>query len=154
VGAGATTDYSTTLAKAPVKRGSLTITATDVNGLMMTVVDDGLGNLIGDVGSGTNTVDYDTGALSVSFDAAVAAGASITVSYTWQDRFTGRQMFDEMVDYLDRYRPVHTVVHAELGQASDWWRVEVSRWRVGDYGDTDPLAPALGTIIRVGPDWW
>lgn len=154
VGDGATTNFTTTLTRAPVKRSSLTITATDIYGFTMTVVDDGLGNLTGDVGSGTNSVVYETGVIDMTFDAPVDSGSSITVAYTWQDRYTGKTKFDEMIAYLDRYRPVHTVVSNELGEADDFWRVEVSRWRVGSYTDTDPLAPAVSTIIRVGGGHW
>jgi hypothetical protein len=153
VGDGTTTNFTTTLTRAPVKRSSLTITAMDVFGVTMTVIDDGLGNLIGDVGSGNNTIDYETGEIDVTFEVPVIAGGLITVAYTWQDRYTGRQKFDRMIDYLDRYRPVHTVKHVEIGRNTDFWRVGSSRWRVGDYDDTDPLAPALDTIIRIGGDF-
>lgn len=83
--AGGTIDYDT---------GELTGT-TDVSALagvgddfecdytpLMVATDNGIGGFTGDVDtSGTNTIDYDTGAVSVKFDAAVASSTAITAAY-------------------------------------------------------------------------
>jgi hypothetical protein len=68
---GANVAVTSTLKGAPIVPGSVTIFG-DASGQIIT--DDGLGNLIGNIGSGgTNTINYVTGAVSFSF-----AGAEIT----------------------------------------------------------------------------
>ena len=81
LGAGddATKDYSGTLTKLPVLPSTVTITAGD-----QSVADDGLGTLVGD---GSGTIDYDTGALSVTFDQNVPSGASVVASYRQLQQF-------------------------------------------------------------------
>jgi len=67
-----------------VKPSSLIITAIATDLSTMTVTDDGSGNLIGDVdGGGTNTVDYETGAIDVTFDTAVNNGERIYLEYRY-----------------------------------------------------------------------
>lgn len=63
----------TTPANTGIVPGSITITAT-----AQVVTDDQFGNLVGD---GTGTVDYLTGAVSVTFDANVAGASAITITY-------------------------------------------------------------------------
>lgn len=47
-----------------------------------TITDDGSGNLIGNIdGTGTNTVDYTTGAFDVTFDTTVDADSFVTATY-------------------------------------------------------------------------
>lgn len=72
-GDGTETDFSGTIAGAPLEPGTVAITDETE-----TFTDDGFGNLIGSAG-GTGTVIYKTGTASVSFNAAPANGQDITV---------------------------------------------------------------------------
>ena len=74
--------FTFTLVAGSCSETTLTITATASDDSVLTVVDDGSGNLTGDVlGSGTNSIDYDTGEIDVTFDLAVKVGTQITVTY-------------------------------------------------------------------------
>lgn len=75
-GDGNATQFTGTLSYTPIKPGTLTI---DVDGLV--VQDDASGNLIGDVGVGTNTIDYTSGAYDVTFIVAPGSGAEILVTH-------------------------------------------------------------------------
>lgn len=80
VGTGATGPYTGTLINTPARPGSIVITAT--SGLItLTVYDDGLGNLYGDIGAGVNTIDYALGNFNVTFSLAVDVGSNILCSY-------------------------------------------------------------------------
>ncbi len=80
--AAAYTGTLTGISTAGVHPGTVTITAMRTTAAVMTVTDDGSGNLIGDVsGSGTNTINYSTGVITVTFAGAVMNGVDITVSY-------------------------------------------------------------------------
>lgn len=61
---------------------NLLITVNNAYGTTLNVTDDGAGNLIGDVDSlATNTINYQTGAISLTFNVAVVAGATLQVQY-------------------------------------------------------------------------
>lgn len=60
-GADSVETVSETLGALPVQPRSVIITYTDAFGAARTVTDDGSGNLVGDVGSGTNSIVYATG---------------------------------------------------------------------------------------------
>ncbi len=62
--------------------GTIEITA---NGL--TVTDDGAGNLVGDIGGGTNTIDYSTGAIDVTFSAIIPVDVPVYTKYEYEARF-------------------------------------------------------------------
>lgn len=70
------TVFSATLAEVPVVPGTVSVT----DGVE-TFSDDGLGNLTGDAG-GSGTIDYETGEISVTFNAAVAAATDVMVDYS------------------------------------------------------------------------
>lgn len=75
-GDGATKDFTGALAAAlPVEPGSVVVT----DGVE-TFADDGSGRLAGDAG-GTGTINYKTGAYSVSFGANVGNGTNVTADY-------------------------------------------------------------------------
>lgn len=75
-GNGAIKTFTFTFEFPPVVEGSITIT-----GASETFTDDGDGNLIGTL-SGTGTVNYETGDVSITFTNAIANGATATASYT------------------------------------------------------------------------
>lgn len=81
VGNGSTATYSGTL-NARVRPSSITF-STIVGALPITVTDDGNGHLVGNVGVGTNTVNYLTGAYNVTFSGNVDLGANVTVTYQY-----------------------------------------------------------------------
>jgi hypothetical protein len=74
-----------------IPTGGVTIW-TYYNNILRTVVDDGAGNLIGDVGAGVNTINYTTGAINVTFDFADIGGVSDTSVWIMYDY--------DSIDYL------------------------------------------------------
>jgi hypothetical protein len=153
-GNGVLTNFTTTVSKRPIKAGTIKMTTLDTGDNPMEVTDDGSGNLVGDVGAGANSVDYITGDFDVTFSAAVKSGEDIVLEYDHQNIYLGRRRVDEMVAYLDRYRPAHTVFTIGLGTLEDFWRVESQRWRVGDFNDPAVPSPTNEEIIRVGSPAW
>lgn len=67
----------------PLVAGTVVISAIRTTDVSMTIVDDGNGNLIGDVGAGANTINYDTGAISVDFVGAVKNANAVSLSYSY-----------------------------------------------------------------------
>lgn len=153
VGTGSQTNFTTTVSKKPIKAGTVDIRSAWAFGNLV-VYDDGAGNLQGDVGIGANSVDYVTGDIDVTFAQAPKSGEDITLAYDHQNIYLGRQRVDEMMAYLDRFRPAHTVYQIELGTTLDFWRVETQRWRVGEFNDPVTPAPTNDEIIRVGEPAW
>jgi hypothetical protein len=80
IGASGSTSYSGTLAGIAAKRTIMYLAIKEATG--ETLVDDRNGNLVGNQGS-TGTVNYATGAYSITFNHA-AAGA-VTADYYWED---------------------------------------------------------------------
>jgi len=81
-GDGTTTTFNATLANVPVIPGTVSITdGTE------TFSDNGDGTLTGDAG-GSGTVNYNTGAVSVTFNTAPANGAGITANYEYNIKYT------------------------------------------------------------------
>lgn len=77
-GTGAATNFTGNLSYFPVRPGSVQIT----DGAQI-ITDDGNGSLIGDVGAGTNTIDYTNGAFDLDFAAAPAGGDAIVADYSY-----------------------------------------------------------------------
>ncbi len=75
--------YSKTLDYTPLVPQTLMLT----DGTQV-VMDDGNGNLVGDTGPGANTVNYETGAVSVTFRTAVPSGTPITATYRYVNEAT------------------------------------------------------------------
>lgn len=79
--AGIAALFAPTLAYIPVVRSTFTVT----DGTQI-VTDDGAGNLVGDVNpAGVNTINYNTGLISVTFAAVPAAGLAITADYEYDN---------------------------------------------------------------------
>jgi len=79
---GSTSHYVGALAMGPVVPGSFIIWAYN-----LMVIDDGLGNLIGDVnGLGNNSIDYVTGNYDVTFSAKAGDGVEILAEYLIESR--------------------------------------------------------------------
>jgi len=91
-GDGVAVNFSGTLANTPVIAGSVKVTdGTE------TFSDDGAGNLTGSAG-GSGTINYSTGAISVTFNAAPANGAGITVDYQYKPQ---SNIYVGVVDQID-----------------------------------------------------
>lgn len=83
VGDGTTTGFSTTIsANYPIKAGSVLVDDT-----VESFTDDGAGTLTGSLG-GTGSINYSTGALSVTFNTAPSNGQNIRAS--WISETTGK----------------------------------------------------------------
>lgn len=191
-GDGIETAFETTSIYKALEPSQVQITTLDTGSLGMTLTDDGAGNLTGDgtgtvnyetgtlsitfsnpVKSGENItlqyrhpsqINYETGKVIIRYAFAPAAGTDVTLAYDYKNIYLGRKRVDEMVAYLDRYRPAHTVYEIGLGTSLDFWRVgneQVGddpptigqRNRVGDYNGVAPT-PANDKIIRVGEPAW
>lgn len=75
-GNGTNKAFADTLSKAPIEPGTVSVT-----GSSETLTDDGLGRMSSAAG-GAGTINYATGALSVTFNAAPANEAAVTADYT------------------------------------------------------------------------
>lgn len=78
-GNGSATAFSATLAWTPVLAGKVKVVAASVSG-----VDNGSGAISG-TGIASGTIDYTTGAISVTFSAAPANGVAVQVSYEYNN---------------------------------------------------------------------
>lgn len=76
-GAGSPGPFAATLSYVPLRPGTVQVTDGSE-----TITDDGEGVLAGD-GGGSGTIDYATGAISVTFGAAVGVGDPVTVDYEY-----------------------------------------------------------------------
>lgn len=106
VGTGAVANFTGTLDYAPPRPRTIIFTTEDGAGNPLRVVDDGNGNLTGDVnGAGTNAIDYTTGNFDVTFSANVGTGAPVLVSYEYDSE--GHQGIPE-VDLIFQSSTVHS----------------------------------------------
>jgi hypothetical protein len=82
-GAGGTTKrFQYSLQYTTVRAGTITIKTGDT--IPQIVTDDGNGNLVGDVdGTGNNTINYQNGAIDVTFTTAPANGVTIIAQYNY-----------------------------------------------------------------------
>lgn len=144
-------DTFTTTLNNPITAGTVRITALSATDATMVITDDGAGNLIGAVGSGNNTIDYDTGDVDVTFEEPVKLDELIKVEYTHENLFLGKERFSRMMTILDRWRPAHVVLRTEIGVSTEFWRVGVQHSRVGGAGSP---APTESEQIRIGGTIW
>jgi hypothetical protein len=88
-GDGATSAFSFTLSNTPVLKRQVTITAVDTSGNPQTAEDDGDGNLV-TPGTSTSlgTINYTTGAVSVTFAQPIANEEKVSAEYV---RYTASQ---------------------------------------------------------------
>ena len=85
-GNGVLTNFTGNLRRAPVRPSTVSLETLDTTDADLVVTDDGSGNLVGDVGVGTNSIDYEDGAIDVTFSAAVKNLEPIvaTFRYDWE----------------------------------------------------------------------
>lgn len=98
-GNGVLTSFSGTLTRNPVERLSILINTVDTSGRVMFLADNGVGGFTGNKGSGTNTINYTNGAISVDFDTAVAA-EDIEVTYRDDSRYEQFKLNDDSVSII------------------------------------------------------
>ena len=66
-----------------IKPRTVVISYTDTSGAAKEITDDGAGGLVGDVdGSGTNTIDYETGDIDVTTSDLIKGGTLVVASYS------------------------------------------------------------------------
>lgn len=80
-GDGSTVNFTGNLSHTPIVPGTVSITSSDGSSDLV-ITDDGSGNLVGDVGAGTNTINYATGAFDVDFSAAPSASDVVNAEYS------------------------------------------------------------------------
>ena len=137
--------YPPTFAEPNVARvQNIIITGNTASGTL-NVTDDGDGNLIGDVNAaGTNTIDYQTGAIDVTFSASIATDAEVNISYNpanpaipqailfWQNQVTLRPVPDQgyLVEIVAYRRPSQVLLGtvdpelpnpAGVPELLEWW---------------------------------
>lgn len=122
-GDGAATAFAGTLSAAPLAPGSVSVT----DGVE-TFTDDGSGRLTGDAG-GSGTVNYRTGDIAVTFNAAVGNGTDVTADATT----SCDAVLDEQVDTAAMQAGV-AIVHGSV------------RRDVLKVGVNAPVAPAAATL--------
>lgn len=126
-GDAGTAAFSGTLAAGlPMEPGTLSVT----DGVE-TFADDGHGVLTGDAG-GSGTINYKTGAVSVTFDANVGDGDDVTMDYL--TRIDG--VLDELVDTAERAAGVY--VHHGTCKAS--------ALKIGASAEASPSDAVLGLL--------
>lgn len=91
-GTGAAVNFTGNLSYLPAKPGTISIT----DGTQI-ITDDGNGNLVGDTGAGTNTINYQTGAFDLDFDTAPGLGDPLTAEYDYDGEANDTQPDMDMV---------------------------------------------------------
>jgi len=81
-GTGAATNFTGTLSYLPLKPGTIVFKST-ASSVELEVIDDGNGALIGDIGAGTNTINYVTGAFDFDFSSAPDVGEDVYAEYSY-----------------------------------------------------------------------
>lgn len=133
-GNATTGPFTGTLQAVPVLRNNVLVNTLDVSGNSMALQDDGLGNL---TGNGTGTINYVTGAISVTFSQAVLSGQAIntqTVPYVanrpscalyFNDQLTLRPVPDQAYTVeLEGYkRPTALLASNSAPQLREWWQL-------------------------------
>ena len=115
-GDGSTTAFQFNLSYLPIRPGTVNITAQTAAGTTMTVNDDGSGNLVGNTGA-ASTVNYQTGAINVTFSSAPASGVLALSTYEYLSESNSN------LPQLD-FRLTSTTVQAQTFKLNTNWSVE------------------------------
>lgn len=136
-GNGASVSFSGTLDSVPVLKGKVALTSIDVNGDGLIVSDDhdngASGTLTGD---GTGTINYTTGAWTVTYSVAPASGEAIvaqTVPYQaakpvailyFNNSFTVRPVPDQVYQVqIETFRqPTELLSASSTPELEQWWQ--------------------------------
>jgi len=106
-GNGTLVTFAGSLGRVPIRPNSVQVTS--VIGTAATVaVDDGSGSMTGpDVSSGT--VDYNTGAVSITFSSAIANNAQVLASYSWNSETNGDSINE--IEFDMNVIPIQAKIH-------------------------------------------
>ncbi len=140
-----TGSYPPTFAEPNIARVQNIIITGNTAAGTLNVTDDGDGNLIGDVSAaGTNTIDYQTGAIDVTFSGNIAANAEVNISYNpanpaipqailfWQNQITLRPVPDQgyLVEIVAYRRPSQALLGSGTNvdltgvpELLEWWEL-------------------------------
>ncbi len=138
-----TGSYPATFAEPNVARVQNIIITGNTAAGTLNVTDDGDGALIGNVNAaGTNTIDYQTGAIDVTFSASIANNAEVNISYNpanpaipqailfWQNQVTLRPVPDQgyLVEIVAYRRPSQALLGSGTNvnltgvpELLEWW---------------------------------
>jgi hypothetical protein len=130
-GDGVTTVFTGTFQNPPLIKGSLFVTADDPSGTQQLVSDDGNGTLSGD---GVGTINYLTGAYSVTFNTAPASSGYVYAKYIgysgnrpqvllfFQNTFTLRPVPDQAYNILMQgyVKPTLLVTDSDTPTQEEW----------------------------------
>lgn len=153
-GTGAVGPYTGTLSNVPVLRSNVLVSTTSTGGSNLTLQDDGNGAFFG---NGTGTINYVTGAVSVTFNTAVQSGTAITIQTVpyvaarpmtalyFDDRLIVRPVPDQAYTLnLEVYkRPTALFATTSQPELAEWWQciaMGASLRIFEDRGDFDQIA--------------
>lgn len=136
LGDGVTFTYTGVLNAVPVLRNNVAFVSITNANVGIRVSDDGLGGFVGDVGVGPNTIDYVTGAYSITFSAAPGVGEPVNaetfpyqparpvVMLFFHDTFTFRPVPDQVypVQMEVYYRPTELIASNQSPELEEWWQ--------------------------------
>lgn len=132
-GDGITVAFAGTLTNIPVISGKVVFNAIDANNDGLRLSDDGAGNLVGD---GVGTINYITGAYTLTWNVAPAAGTdinSLTIPYTaarpdtvlyFDNKFIVRPIPDQVypIQVEVDIRPTELLNAGESPDLEQWWQ--------------------------------
>jgi hypothetical protein len=135
-GNGVLLTFTGTLNDIPVLRNEVTFSSVDINNNGLALADDGNGALVDQLGTGgTGTINYVTGAYSVTFNAAPANSEPITAQTRpyvasrprsmlfYDNKFTLRPVPDKPYKItFDAYMRPTAILAGENPQLQDWWQ--------------------------------
>jgi hypothetical protein len=127
----------------PSRVQNILITANTALGSTQNVTDDGNGNLIGD---GIGTIDYTSGAISITFNTVVPAGEPIQIQY---NPMVNQMAIPQSILYFQNQFTLRPV-------PDKGYTVELIAYRQPSQallGTTDPDAPDLTGVPEL-TEWW
>jgi Major capsid protein Gp23 len=145
-----TATYSDTLSDSghrPLRKGTIQVTGLLASGVAI-AVDDKAGNLTGTHVS-TGTIDYDAGAVSVTFDANVTNGAVVVATYAWNSETEGEAGINE-IEFDMSLVPVQAKIHPLKFKYSVPAGLAASAHLAVDVQDT--LAELAGQFMKMERD--
>ena len=134
-GNGSTTAYSGTLSSTPILRNNVLFSSINASNAGLKAYDNGSGTLTGDV-TGTATIDYITGAYSLTFTSAPASGKDVyaqTIPYTQStpqailyhnNKVILRPVPDKVyqVEISAYMRPTYLLSSTSVPEIASWWQ--------------------------------
>jgi nicotinamidase-related amidase len=142
-GTGAVVTWSGVLGHQPIRPNSVTIT-TVVGGVTKTAVDNGSGLLTGTGFSGTNTVNYTSGAITVTAAVAADNGAPIVATYSWNSETNDTSI--NQIEFDMSVVPIQAKIHPLMFKYSVAAGLAASAHLAVDVQDT--LAELAGQFMK------